>query len=77
LEGLYHCTGFNGRGVFQSTSVGILLADLVCDGIFGPGVEHLRADRFDDDPGLKCREDIKARCRERYSGHYSISREKD
>jgi len=77
VEGLYHCTGFNGRGVFQSTSVGILLADLVCDGIFGPGVEHLRADRFNDDPGLKCREDIKSRCRERYSGHYSISREKD
>jgi len=76
LEGLYHCTGFNGRGVFQSTSVGILLADLICDGIFGPGVEHLRADRFDDDPGLKSREDIKARCRERYSGHYSINGEK-
>ena len=76
LEGLYHCTGFNGRGVFQSTSVGILLADLVCDGIFGPGVQHLCADRFDDDPGLKNRDDIKARCRERYSGHYSIKKER-
>ena len=76
LEGLYHCTGFNGRGVFQSTSVGILLADLICDGIFGPGVQHLRADRFDDDPGLKNRNDIKARCRERYSGHYSIKKER-
>ena len=75
LEGLYHCTGFNGRGVFQSTSMGILLADLVCDGKFGPGVKHLRADRFDDDPGLRSREDIKARCRKRYSGHYSIKTE--
>lgn len=73
VEGLYHCTGFNGRGVFQSTSMGILLADLVCDGEFGPGVEHLRADRFDDDPGLRTREDIRARCRERYCGHYSLA----
>ena len=72
IEGLYHCTGFNGRGVFQSTSMGILLADLVCDGKYGPGVKHLRADRFDADPGLRSREDIKTRCRERYSGHYSI-----
>ncbi len=75
LEGLYHCAGFNGRGVFQSTSMGILLADLICDGKFGPGVEHLRADRFDDDPGLRSREDIKARCRKRYSDHYSIKTE--
>ena len=73
VEGLYHCTGFNGRGVFQSTSMGILLADLVCDGEFGPGVEHLRADRFDDDPGLRTREDIRPRCRERYCGHYSLA----
>ncbi len=75
IQGLYHCTGFNGRGVFQSTSIGILLADLLCDGKWGPGVGHLQADRFDDDPGLIRREDIKARCRERYCGHYSLSEE--
>ena len=75
IQGLYHCTGFNGRGVFQSTSIGILIADLLCDGKWGPGVGHLQADRFDDDPGLIRREDIKARCRERYCGHYSLSEE--
>ncbi len=73
IEGLYHCTGFNGRGVFQSTSIGILLASLVCDGHWGPGVGHLQADRFDDDPRLSSREDIRARCRERYCGHYSLT----
>lgn len=75
IQGLYHCTGFNGRGVFQSTSIGILIADLLCDGKWGPGVGHLQADRFDDDPGLIRRDDIKARCRERYCGHYSLSEE--
>ncbi len=73
LEGLYHCTGFNGRGVFQSTSIGILLAELICDGKWSAGVGHLQADRFDDDPGLIRREDIRQRCRERYRGHYSLA----
>ena len=43
VDGLYHCTGFNGRGVFQSTSVGLLMANLICQGRSHYQMEHLAA----------------------------------
>jgi len=73
VEGLYHCTGFNGRGVFQSTSVGILMADLICQGCSRYQMEHLAADRFSGQPWLDDRESIKTHCRERYVNHYLIA----
>ena len=73
VEGLYHCTGFNGRGVFQSTSVGILMADLICQGRSRYQMEHLAADRFSGEQWLGDRESIKTRCRNRYANHYLIA----
>ena len=73
VEGLYHCTGFNGRGVFQSTSVGILMADLICHGHSRYQMEHLAADRFSGEQWIDDRESIKNRCRNRYANHYLIA----
>ena len=73
VEGLYHCTGFNGRGVFQSTSVGLLMADLICKGRSRYQMEHLDADRFSGEQWLGDRESIRTRCRNRYANHYLIA----
>ena len=73
VEGLYHCTGFNGRGVFQSTSVGLLMADLICQGRSRYQMEHLAADRFSGEQWLGDRESIRTRCRNRYANHYLIA----
>ena len=73
VEGLFHCTGFNGRGVFQSTSVGLLMADLICQGRSRYQMEHLAADRFSGEQWLGDRESIRTRCRNRYANHYLIA----
>jgi glycine/D-amino acid oxidase-like deaminating enzyme len=73
VEGLYHCTGFNGRGVFQSISVGLLMADLICQGRSRYQMEHLDADRFSGEQWLGDRESIRTRCRDRYANHYLIA----
>ena len=69
-DGLYHSTGFNGRGVFQSAAVGRIMADLILDGSCPDPVSHLRADRMDHLPGLGDRDSINARCYDRYANHY-------
>ena len=63
-------TGFCGRGVFQSTAIGIVMAELILDNKCRYGVELLHADRFDDALNLDDREEIKAQCYRRYSNHY-------
>ena len=73
VEGLYYCTGFNGRGVFQSTSVGFLLADIICKGRSRYQMGHLNADRFSGEPWLGDRESIRTRCCDRYANHYLIA----
>ena len=73
VEGLYYCTGFNGRGVFQSTSVGFLLADIICKGRSRYQMGHLDADRFSGEPWLGDRESIRTRCCDRYANHYLIA----
>ncbi len=73
VEGLYYCTGFNGRGVFQSTSVGFLLADIICKGRSRYQMGHLDADRFSGEPWIGDRESIRTRCRDRYANHYLIA----
>ncbi len=74
IEGLYHCPGFNGRGVFQSAAVGRIMADLILDGSCPDLVNHLRADRMDHVPGLRDRDSINARCYDRYANHYGRDR---
>ncbi|GIT38596.1 MAG: hypothetical protein Ct9H300mP7_5170 [Verrucomicrobiota bacterium] len=72
FEGLYHCTGFNGRGVFQSTSVGLLMADLICQGRAVTKWNILP--RIDFQVSVACdRESIRTRCRNRYANHYLIA----
>ena len=73
VEGLYHCTGFNGRGVFQSTSVGLLMANLICQGRSHYQMEHLDVNRFSGVSWLDDRESIRTRCRDRYANHYLIA----
>ena len=73
VEGLYYCTGFNGRGVFQSTSVGLLLADIICKGRSRYQMGHLDADRFSGEPWIGDRQSIRTRCRDRYANHYLIA----
>ena len=73
VEGLYHCTGFNGRGVFQSTSVGLLMANLICQGRSHYQMEHLDVNRFSGVSWLGDRESIRTRCRDRYANHYLIA----
>ena len=73
VEGLYYCTGFNGRGVFQSTSVGLLLSDIICKGHSRYQMGHLDVDRFSGEPWLGDRESIRTRCRDRYANHYLIA----
>ncbi len=73
VDGLYHCTGFNGRGVFQSTSVGLLMANLICQGRSHYQMEHLDVNRFSGVSWLGDRESIRTRCRDRYANHYLIA----
>jgi 4-methylaminobutanoate oxidase (formaldehyde-forming) len=70
VSGLFDCTGFNGRGVFQSAASGRIMSDLILDGQCRYPVSHLDAERMDGDPNLKDRKSINAACYNRYSNHY-------
>ena len=48
------------------------MAELILDGRCQFPVNHLRADRMDDDPTLKDRESIETACYNRYANHYGI-----
>ena len=69
FEGLYHCTAFCGRGVFQSAALGLVLAEQICQGRSRFAVEHLEPIRFAHDFSLKDRDEVRARCYDRYSTH--------
>ena len=73
VDGLYQCAGFNGRGVFQSTSVGLLMANLICQGRSHYQMEHLDVNRFSGVSWLGDRVSIRTRCRDRYANHYLIA----
>lgn len=70
VDGLFHCTGFNGRGVFQSAASGRIMAELILDGRCQHPVDHLRADRMNDYSGLGDRDAINGACYARYASHY-------
>jgi sarcosine dehydrogenase len=70
IQGLFHCTGFCGRGVFQSMSIGIVMAEMILENKSKFPVEHMRPDRFHGQLDLDDREEIMARCYHRYANHY-------
>ncbi len=72
LEGLFHCTGFCGRGVFQSTCIGLVMADLITKGSTEYDIDHIISNRFKNDQSLINPETVQVKCRERYSGHYGV-----
>jgi sarcosine oxidase subunit beta len=71
IVGLYHCAGFCGHGVMQSAAIGVLMADLICDGRCRYDLADLEADRFYDMPAFEDRANVKARCAETYANCYS------
>lgn len=75
IAGLYHCAGFCGHGVTQSPAIGVLMAELILDGICRYDLEEIAADRFTDlDPPLD-RNTIRQKCVETYAGYYGPSKE--
>ena len=77
IQGLFHCTGFCGRGVFQSTCIGIVMAELILENKCRYDVAHLQPARFCNDAKLDDFADIKARCYRRYASHYDVKGESD
>ena len=69
-EGFFHCAGFCGHGIVRSPAMGAIMADLILDGKTRYDMEQLRADRYYDLPDYKTREEIKAKGRRSYAGHY-------
>lgn len=70
IQGLFHCTGFCGRGVFQSMSIGIVMAEMILENRCRFPVDHMRPDRFNGQLDLDDRTEIKAQCYHRYANHY-------
>ena len=70
FEGLYHCCGMSGRGIVQSPTVGVIMAELIVEGTTRYDVASVTADRFFDDPGLRERSAIEAQCRQMYARIY-------
>ena len=69
-EGLYHCTGFCGHGIAQSPMIGVIMAELIVDGVSSVDLPAIAADRYFDVPGFQSRTEIEPRCREMYAGYY-------
>jgi len=70
FEGLYHCCGMSGRGIVQSPTVGVIMAELIVEGTSRYDVASVTADRFFDDPGFRERPAIEERCRQMYARIY-------
>lgn len=70
VEGLYHCAGFCGHGVMQSAAVGLLMADLILDGIWRYDPAELEADRCAEWDDLHDQIAVTERCRVAYATCY-------
>lgn len=70
IDGLYHCAGFSGHGIVQSPTIGVIMADLICDGKTSYDIEAIEADRYFDVPGYQERAQIKRKCAAMYAGYY-------
>ena len=77
IQGLFHCTGFCGRGVFQSTCIGVVMAELILENKSRYDVAHLQPNRFSDNPIVADVAEIKAQCYRRYAGHYDVKGESE
>jgi glycine/D-amino acid oxidase-like deaminating enzyme len=62
VDGLYHCSGFSGHGIVQSPVIGLIMSQLILDGVSSYDVSSIEADRYFDLPGFTQREEIEARC---------------
>ena len=71
VAGLYHCAGFCGHGIMQSAAVGVLMAEMVLDGVCRYDLSQLEADRFYDLPEFVSREAVTTRCAQTYANVYS------
>ena len=70
FEGLYHCCGMSGRGIVQSPTVGVIMAELIVEGTSRYDVASVTADRYFDDPDYRERPAIEERCRQMYARIY-------
>ena len=70
LPGLFHCSGFSGHGIVQSPTIGVIMADLVCDGKTDYDLKEIEADRFFEQPGFTTREEIGAHCFQMAGNYY-------
>jgi len=70
LEGFYHAAGLCGHGVAQSGELGAIVADLILDNTCRYNLDELRADRFDDLPELRTREQAESACEDAYGAYY-------
>ena len=70
LEGLYHCCGMSGRGIVQSPTLGVIMAELITEGATSHQAASITADRFFHDAHLQARPHIEAECRGMYARIY-------
>jgi len=70
ITGLYHCAGFCGHGIMQSPVIGVMLAELILDGVCRFDLQQIAADRFSDLPELRDRRAVAAQCRAVYANYY-------
>jgi len=70
LPGLFHCSGFSGHGIVQSPTIGVIMAELICDGKTVYDLGEIEADRYFEVPGYVDREEIQNRCFEMAGNYY-------
>ncbi len=70
LQGLFHCSGFSGHGIVQSPTIGVIMAELICDGKTNYDLNKIEADRFFEMPGYLDRKEIADRCFEMAGKYY-------
>ena len=69
-EGLYYATGMSGRGIVQSPTIGLIMAELILDGRSRYDLESITADRYYRRPGYCERPEIEAKCIHMYATIY-------
>ncbi len=70
LQGLFHCSGFSGHGIVQSPTIGVIMAELICDGKTNYDLNEIEADRFFEMSGYLDRKEIADRCFEMAGKYY-------
>lgn len=70
VSGLYHCAGFCGHGVMTSAAVGLLMADLICDGKWRHDPTELTVGRFRDRDDVYDRTFVEHACLHAYATCY-------